>query len=150
MSIIKPYPFFMRKLDSCWHELSKTGLEFYRWRVSSRHRECHLPIPTHVHLSPSSLQFWSQASGEGDQDAARRIWSPKAEDLGVLPCGFWSLARRSKGKEGQNNRTEISVSVHSSFLYFVKVFSLEWLLKLHLLAKRKNEFHSIFQQPCLS
>lgn len=84
--------------------------------------------------------------GEGDQDVARLSLS-KPKDLGVLPCGFWLLARRSKGKEGQNNRTDISVSIYASFLYFVKAFSLERLLKLHLLAKRKNESHSIFQQP---
>jgi len=72
-------------------------------------------------------------------------------DLGVLPCGFCFFASRSKGKEGQNNRTEISVSVYASFqVCFVKLFSLERLLKLHLLANRKDEFHSMFQQLCIS
>lgn len=125
--------------------LSKTKPALWRWIVSSRHT-----LMPAASSHPYSL-ISQQAGGEGHRDVARRIWLPEAMDLGVLPCGFWLFASRSKGKEGQNNRTEISVSVYASVLLcFVKLFSLEQLLKLHLFANRKGKFHSVFQQLCVS
>lgn len=101
--------FLYEEADSCWHDLSKSKLELWRWIVSSRHAL--MPAAgSHqysIHLSPSSPLFWGQASGEGDQ-GGRRTRLPRAMDFGVLPCCFWLFASRSKGKEGQNNRTKIS------------------------------------------
>lgn len=58
----KPYSLFMRKLDSCWHELSKTKLELWRWIVSSRHT---LMLAANSHpYSPISQQLAVLRSGK--------------------------------------------------------------------------------------
>lgn len=56
---------------------------------------------------------------EGDQDVGRIMHT--AMDLGVLSCGFWLFASRSKGKEGQDRMTELSDSICLISVLFWKI-----------------------------
>lgn len=62
--------------------------------------------------------------------------------FGCLPVGPKAKEDKTTGLRSQSR--------YMPHFCFVKLFSLEELLKLHFLANRKDEFHSMFQQLSIS
>lgn len=77
---------------------------------------------------------------------------PKLRILVFCLVAFGCLPAGAKAKKDETTGLRPQVSVCASFLVcFVKLFALEWLLKLQLIfANRKDKFHSMIRQLCIS
>lgn len=113
----------MRKLYSCWYELSKTGLEFYRWRVSSRHRVMPTANPHPYSLIPQ--QFAVLRSGErGGQSGCSKTmitqtWGSWCSALWLLvACQYVQRQRRTKQQDWYLSLDICLISVFCKSIFF--------------------------------